>query len=127
MTPGADRPGSVDGRNPTRRPTSTTQRRTETVDARDPNAAAERTIAQWFDPDKSSGGTQSGPPVADHIRDAVRSADRSIEQQRVPSRHEDLVRRVFDRYLRRAQGAQGEQSGPSFAPAAKDADTPKNP
>lgn len=56
----------------------------------------ERTIAEWYSdrPDPASGPAT----FSESVRQAAQGAERAIEQQQVPARHQDLVRRVFKRY-----------------------------
>ncbi|PHQ79784.1 MAG: hypothetical protein COB69_07270 [Phycisphaera sp.] len=85
---------------------------TEFVDARHEDAAEsaqnERTIAEWFNPGNAQTGDDSigevGPQQA--VRQAEERAQRAIEQQTVPRRHADVIKRVFDRLAKQAQAAQ---------------------
>jgi len=82
---------------------------TTPVDARPSDPAAspkDRVIAEWLSdraPDR--GGPVTREAVAEGVRDAARGAERAIEQQAVPQRYGDLVRRVFRRYVDRAAPA----------------------
>ena len=69
------------------------------------NRPRERTVAEWYgdgpmERDGGSGGVQAA------MREAAQGAERAIEQQQVPARYQELVRRVFRRYSER--GASGE-------------------
>ncbi|MEO1583818.1 MAG: hypothetical protein AAFR96_04500 [Planctomycetota bacterium] len=95
---------------------------TELVDARDDAPSAgepERVVSEWFrDPEGrpvEAGAPSSAPDV---MRRAAGDAERAIEQQAVPRRHEDLIRRVFRRYAERAGDA---------ARSAADADASSDP
>lgn len=60
---------------------------------------AERTIAEWYSSKPEARGEQtSGPIPQEALRSAAEGVQRSIEQQQVPARYEELVRRVFKRY-----------------------------
>ena len=41
------------------------------------------------------------------MRDAAQGAERAIEQQRVPRRRRDFLRRVYERYAESVDGAGG--------------------
>jgi hypothetical protein len=88
----------------------------EAVDAR-PDAPASgpaRVISELERSGNETPGTRSSS-LEGGIRDAVKGAERAIEQHDVPQEHRDLVRRVFQRYVDRA------------AKAAKSADAPPTP
>jgi hypothetical protein len=74
------------------------------VDARSAQAAApkEHVIAEWYSPDRAHPDAATGGAMASDLRSAARGAERAVEQQSVPARHADLVRRVFRRYAERA-------------------------
>ena len=76
------------------------------VDARSapPEAAAprERVIAEWYSPHRAHPAAARGSAMQNDLRAAARGAERAVEQQSVPARHADLVRRVFRRYAERA-------------------------
>ncbi len=80
---------------------------TELVDARPRDTAQpsahDRVLAEWEAPPRDGGP----PPVAGGLSEGVRRAaegvERAIEQQQVPPRYNDLVRRVFKKYVDRAQ------------------------
>jgi hypothetical protein len=60
---------------------------------------AERTIAEWYtSKPEPRGEGASGPMPQEALRSAAEGVQRSIEQQQVPARYEELVRRVFKRY-----------------------------
>ena len=77
----------------------------ERVDmSRPSDDAAERVIARWL---SDNPGDPDSPPargLAEQIRRSRDSAEQAFEQQRIPVRHQDLVRRVFDRYTKRVRG-----------------------
>lgn len=61
-------------------------------------------LAEW---DRAPGDGSPGPVgsgVAGRLRAAAGSAERAIEDRRVPPQHADLVRRVFRRYVDRSPG-----------------------
>lgn len=83
-------------------------KQTETVDARGDRPersqnSGERVIAEWYSDRPHTGGTarSAGDGLGETVRDAASGAQRAIEQQQVPGRHADLVRRVFRRYVER--------------------------
>jgi hypothetical protein len=75
----------------------------EPVDARRPPPSPreqprERVLAEWFgEGEEQPGDVSRGIPV-DALRQAAQSAERGLEQQPIPPRYSDLVRRVFRRY-----------------------------
>jgi hypothetical protein len=73
---------------------------TETIDAMGDTTPGERVAGEWY-----GRGSDSPSPeeVAQRIMRARRGVERSIEQQTVPRRHADFLRRVFERYAERAQ------------------------
>jgi len=79
----------------------------ETVEAGRPaEGASEQVIAEWLgEPgdETAPGGRQV---VTQRLREAAAGAERAVEQQAVPSRHADLVRRVFRRYQERMERAE---------------------
>jgi len=72
------------------------------------NAASgegDRVIAQWDAPPKpGETATSSGPggSMNEGLKQAAQSAERAIEQRSVPPQYNDLVRRVFRRYVERS-------------------------
>jgi len=69
------------------------------------------TIAQWL-----GDGQPGGEPrerLAQGVRRAAQGIEQSLEQQAIPTRHGEYVRRVFERYVRRTQ-----TPGPGDAPTA---------
>jgi hypothetical protein len=81
------------------------ERATEIVDARPSRiepGVRKRTISEMEgsgEPGESGGGATG---LSDGVRDAVKSAERAIEQHNVPRDRRDLVRRVFQRYVERS-------------------------
>lgn len=73
---------------------------TETIDATGDATPGERVAGEWY-----GRGSDSPSPeqVAQRIMRARQGVERSIEQQTVPRRHADFLRRVFERYAERAQ------------------------
>jgi hypothetical protein len=100
------------------------------VDARDPadaNGASsvEGTRGNWQDDGTRRGsGVGDSAPTPRDIADSARQAQRAIEDNRVPRRYQDLVRRVFERYKRRSDDGSVE---PPPAPIGKDADDGASP
>jgi hypothetical protein len=77
--------------------------RTEPVDARrkplDRPGEGERVIADWYSNRPSTRGeTGAAPVLAEELRRAAESAERASENQVIPPRYHDLIRRVFNRY-----------------------------
>jgi hypothetical protein len=70
------------------------------VDARRPprEQGSERVIAEWYSNQSVGRGGPAGTQATEAIRQAAESADRAVEQQLVPARHSELVRRVFRRF-----------------------------
>ncbi len=59
----------------------------------------ERVIAEWYSNRPPATGEHAARATpAEEVRRAADAADRAIEQQTVPARYSDLVRRVFKRY-----------------------------
>lgn len=84
---------------------------TEDVDARrdEPAPGRERVVAEWYRP--GGPGEEPGADPAAAWRQAARAAARAAEQQGVPARHADLIRRVSRRYAERTPPPAAE-SGP---------------
>jgi hypothetical protein len=83
----------------------------ETVDARDPDNAdptgPEQTLSEWFNPEgKPVEGVDRSERTPEALRDAAESAERAVEQQRVPPRYRRLVREVFKNMRERADAEQ---------------------
>lgn len=78
-----------------------------------------RTVAEWFGEGRRSSGDGDGA-VAEDVRRAVRGAQDAITRDRVPRRHSDLVRRVFQRY---ADSLTGKEGAGNDGPAVGDADS----
>lgn len=98
---------------------------TEFVDARpdeqDRDSENERTIAEWFAPGESDGGAQEPGQVqpGQFAESAGERAQRAIEQQSVPRRHAEMIKRVFDRL-----NAQAKRSTDAPAPVQDAEDAP---
>jgi hypothetical protein len=109
---------------------------TRTVDARvrkpGPNND-ERTLAELArDEGRRTDAGVSTRPLDDGLREAAKGAERAIEEQSVPSRHADYVRRVFGKYLERASGTPSSTSDAKppakpaqLSPDAKDIKKPQ--
>lgn len=99
-------PGPLNEQSPIDRPRYDAE--AETVDARDSNAqaGADRVLSEWFNPDGTAPeGVGRTPRSAETLRQAADSAERAVEQQRVPPRYRRLVRDVFKRMKDRADSA----------------------
>lgn len=93
--------------------------RYEPVDAsgqasQDPDSG--RVVGEWFDPNREDLPPSERAAAAGEMRRAVRKARDAMDNQQVPRRYRDLVRRVFDRVERRA-----EEVAPGPAPQGQDA------
>lgn len=62
----------------------------------------ERVIAEWYSDKPVDRTAGSAPDPGQAMRAAAAGAERAIEQQAVPPRYSDLVRRVFRRYSEEA-------------------------
>ena len=100
-----------------------------TVDARDPNATPsdgdnEQVLAEWYNPEGDpADGVERGEASAQRLRDAAESAERAVEQQRVPPRYRRLVRDMYKRLQDRA--AEREGAAPLAEQVEKKSDAPK--
>ena len=77
------------------------------MDARSGAAAPDRTIGE-LEPSGPAPLGAAPESLVQGVRDAAAGAERAIEQQAVPQRHADLVKRVFGNYARRL----GEPASP---------------
>lgn len=105
----AQRLGGSDGRGNQGPRTGSTPHSTEpwgtpggSMDARATSAAPERTIGELEPIGEAPRGAGPGALVQG-IRDAAAGAERAVEQQGVPQRHADLVKRVFGKYTRHVE------------------------
>lgn len=104
-------PTGPGGRQPRRNPrgpiAGPSEASTVPVDARSTPAigADEHVISDYLNPNQQPRrtGSAAGPTLQEGLREAASGAERAIEQQGVPSQYSDLVRRVFKRYIDRAQ------------------------
>lgn len=100
-----------------------------TVDARDPNATPgdgdnEQVLAEWYNPEGDpADGVERGEASAQRLREAAESAERAVEQQRVPPRYRRLVRDMYKRLQDRA--AEREGAAPLAEQVEKKSDAPK--
>ena len=106
----------------------------ETVDARDENSTTpgerEQTLREWFNPEgEPVDGVDRSERTPAALREAAESADRAVEQQRVPPRYRKLVREVFKNIRERAaeSGADGAPAelGKDATPEPSKTDPPK--
>ncbi len=81
----------------------------------------ERTIAEWFTPGDMEGESPTRGRITpgETVRSAGERAQRAIEQQNVPRRHAEMIKRVFDRLSREAESA-----GASASPVRDAEDAP---
>ena len=102
-------PGSGPGDEPMpltlRRPAAPRDAATRPVDARkSPDAQSkpsERVIAEWYSDrpiDRKPGEAEPAGPISEDFKKAAEAAERGSEQQQIPARYSDLVKRVFKRY-----------------------------
>ena len=97
-----DGPGDEDGTRAEKGPAKPFEGPTVPVDARRASVAGkepprERTVAEWYS-DKPVDREAKSVAPAEMMREAARGAERAIEQQQVPAKYQELVRRVFRRY-----------------------------
>lgn len=75
----------------------------ELMDLREREGQADRdmrTVAEWFG-DGQDGPGNWGSAASEDLRRAARGAREAIENERVPKRRSELIRRVFERYTER--------------------------
>lgn len=79
----------------------------EPVDMRPPGtpegSARDRVLAEWDAPPRPGEALPASPGMNEGVRRAAEGVERAIEQQQVPPRYSDLVRRVFKKYVDRTQ------------------------
>jgi len=78
----------------------------EDIDLRDPdsNPPPDRVIGDWFsDQPQLPEDRTARRALADTVRESQQSAERAFEQQRLPRRRQDLIRRIFDRYAEQVE------------------------
>lgn len=97
--------GSQDPAGPEQEP-GTAPSATEPADFRrgDNNDADGGIVSDWYDPDKPMPEGVGRADAARRMRDAADSARRAVEQQRVPRKYRDLIRRVYERMESRSSG-----------------------
>lgn len=94
---------------------------TEFVDARsqgETDPEREDIIAEWFNP-SAKPGESAAPGQIDpgqSVQQAEQRAQRALEQQAVPRRHADLIKRVFNRF-----GERAKEAAPAGTPPPTDA------
>ena len=71
------------------------------------DAARERVLAEWYGDGPAQEGTSRGPGIAEGVREAARGAEQAMEQQVVPGRFNNLLRRVYRRLERDPSGGDG--------------------
>jgi hypothetical protein len=97
-------PGTESAPHQARAPSAARQGPSVPVDVRrKADQPKERTLAEWYSNEKPERGAVGDGGVAGAMREAAQGAERAVEQQEVPARYSDLVRRVFKRY---AEGAE---------------------
>jgi len=70
-----------------------------------------RVVGDWFDPDRQELPATERAAAASEMRRAARRARDAVDNQQVPRRYRDLIKRVFDRVERRA--AEVAPAGPA--------------
>ena len=81
-------------------------------------------LAEWYNPEGDpADGVERGEASAQRLRDAAESAERAVEQQRVPPRYRRLVRDMYKRLQDRA--AEREGAAPLAEQVEKKRDAPK--
>lgn len=120
-------PGDQPSSRPTAaKPTAATPR-TELIDGRTrtpsdrTNSAQDQTIAEWLgsgDGRGESGGTDAPGENDGTVREAMRSAERAIDDRAVPQRFDNLLQRYFRRL---PQNLEGKGNSPSAQPASQPA------
>ena len=93
---------------------------TEFVDARpegEPEPEREQIISEWFNPAAEPGENAPAGRIdpGRTVQLAEERAQRALEQQPVPRRHADLIKRVFDRFGERAKEAADAPPAPADA------------
>jgi hypothetical protein len=78
--------------------------------------ATDRVIARWLGEGEGDPDPAAKRAFSSAVRRSRDSAEQAFEQQRIPRRHQDLIRRVFDRFAARAQ----EQASPQSPPETTD-------
>lgn len=85
------------------------------------NSAQDQTIAQWLGSGDARGesGGEEGPSGNDGaVREAMRSAERAIDERAVPKRFDNLLQRYFRRL---PQNLEGNGGSPTTLPASQPA------
>lgn len=97
-------------------------RGTDDVDARRGGEDG-RVVHEWSNPDApiSRDGAVSNRPMSEELLEAQESAQKGVEERTIPSRYDPVLRKYFEKALRRAKEAEAEQKKSEPAPAAKDA------
>lgn len=79
-----------------------------------------RVVGDWFDPDRQELPASEREAAASELKRAARRARDAVDNQQVPRRYRDLVRKVFDRVENRAEevapqgpAAPGQDAKPS--------------
>jgi hypothetical protein len=116
-TPGEARPGSSAGDGPGSRLAAEPTARPlpeagATADARgEGGGLTDRPLGEWMGGPRGPEDGGVSRQAAGGIRQAAAGAQRAIEQQQVPAEYSDLVRRVFDRYVKRASPPPADPPG----------------
>jgi hypothetical protein len=65
------------------------------------DGASKRTLAEWL-AKPTKGEARGDATLSGALQEAAAGAERAVEQQAVPSRHADYLKRVYKRYRERA-------------------------
>ncbi len=113
---GGDGPGDEPSPAVAQRPPSAAEEPgTTPVDARrrpSGPGASERVLAEYYSDRPVDREAAAGPAPTGLFQQAARAAEQAVEQQAVPARHSDLVRRVFRRYASQPAAPASEPSKP---------------
>jgi len=99
---------------------------TDEVDARR-GAESGSVVHEWSNPDApiARDGAVSNRPMSEELLEAQESAQKGVEERTIPNRYDPVLRKYFEKALKRAKEAEAEgkkaEPTPAPAPAAKDA------
>lgn len=94
----SDSPPAKDAYPEWRGPTQVFDTRAAEQPSQFPDSPRDRTIAEWLSEPKPGGKGATGVLPAEPLRKATEGAQQAIEQQSIPPKHVDLIKRVFKRY-----------------------------
>lgn len=76
------------------------------------DGTSKRTLAEWLAKPRAPSDSSAPADLSAALRDAARGGENAVEQQAVPSRHADYLKRVFKRYRERAEPKSAPKSDP---------------